>query len=804
MSVPATNDNSVGDLPDNSELIRIIPDVTGLSAYKAALAYAEAELYSLPVTDGKNPGSVVGKGWPEKSTIDPDLIEHYWDCDKPPGIAIHTGRSDLVVFDLDIDVLPAELDWLRTGLIQSSRSGVSDRGHYVFASTETFINGKLTLADGTQVGEIKSGNSVILVEPSPHPKADTEGGCYRWLSTGVVPELPEVARDYLTTGADGGDFDTKSATDEQVAAFIESTKDANDRPKALTALVGKLAKQPAGTRDCVRDTLRVAAGESRLNFYPYARAIAEVEKAARQSYVLRGESFDVHIGADAFASLVKNGVGRALARDIEDIRAEANRDYGDKAQRNADLVAGFAVQTVDQLDADLSDFWESSEAVRDLRQFAQARRVGPAAMLGNSLARVISAIPPNVVLPPTIGSHASLNLFVALVGRSGESKSASMGASADWLTVDPSCAPSKPGSGEGLAKCFAYFRRVPAANGNPATFGQAGKAWSVLAQIPEVDTLTATGGRAGGTMMSELRSAWSGERLGFDYAGDDKRILLAANRYRLCLVLGVQPLRSGPLFDDADGGTPQRFVWLPASDADVPAVRPDEPARLVLPRWPELRGNGVTDPSVALAGELANPADPSEYRVLYIPEAATSAIDANQVAVLRSDPDVDPLDGHRLLVRLKLAAALMALECRYDGVGDADWQRAGVLMALSDRTRQSARNELTAKAREANRSRGKAEGERALAAEEFRAEKADRDVDRVAEKIAKKLAEAGGSVSRSDLRRNGVNSRDRKYFDAAEALLLETGRIEKSLVNEGRGSGGSEGHVLALTEAVSK
>ena len=55
---------------------------------------------------------------------------------------------------------------------------------------------------------------------------------------------------------------------------------------------------------------------------------------------------------------------------------------------------------------------------------------------------------------------------------------------------------------------------------------QTGKRWSVLAQIAEVDALIATGSRNGSTIMSELRCGWSGERLGFDYAGQDKRIIL--------------------------------------------------------------------------------------------------------------------------------------------------------------------------------------------------------------------------------------------------------------------------------------
>ncbi|KAA0120827.1 hypothetical protein CIW51_05160 [Mycolicibacterium sp. P9-22] len=668
MVAPVTDQSADehGDQPDpvfNELACVAIPDVSGLSAYKAALAYADDGMYLLPVDpdDPKNPGSRVGKNWPAKSTRDPDTIEGYWDCDEPPLIAIHTGRSGLAAFDLDIDVLPDELAWMRSGRFQSTRIGDSERGHYVFASTKVFVSGKLTLTDGTHVGEIRSGNSVILTAPSRHAKADV-GGRYLWQTTGPVLELPDVARRYLrplTTGAVGSESAIQTGTQEQVAAFIKSTANADSRPNALTALVASIARQPSGTRDCVRDALRMAAGESRLGFYPYARAVAEIETAARESYAKRRESYDEHIGSAGYVALVANGVAQAMARDIDAIRREATRDYGDKRAQRAELAAGVQFRTeldglaatalpgdtASQLGSDLAQFWASSAELRDLRQFAQSRRVGPAAMLGNSLARVVAAIPPNVVLPPTIGSVAGLNLFVALVGRSGESKSASMGASADWLTVSPSYSPAKPGSGEGLAKCFASMQKMPGSNGNPPGFVQRGKAWSVLAQLPEVDTLIATGGRGGSTIMSELRSAWSGERLGLDYASEDKRITLCANRYRLCLVLGVQPLRSAPLFDDADSGTPQRFVWLPAGDHDAPISRPDEPARLVLPRWPELRSNGVTDPDVVLSSQLGIAADVSEYRVLAIPVAARELIDSNQFAVLRGDPSVDPLDG---------------------------------------------------------------------------------------------------------------------------------------------------------------
>ena len=272
------------------------------------------------------------------------------------------------------------------------------------------------------------------------------------------------------------------------------------------------------------------------------------------------------------------------------------------------------------------------------------------------------------MLPSIVGSVASLNLDVALVGRSGEAKSAAMRASADWLKAEPNYAPSKPGSGEGLAKCFAYKRKLPHGGG----WEQVGKQWSVLAMIPEIDTLTATAGRGGATIMSELRSAWSGERLGHDYAGEDKRIVLEEHRYRLCLVVGVQPLRAGHLFDDADAGTPQRFVWFTAIDDDMPDTEPDEPTGLTLGRWERTTGGngsgvgvvGLVDIDTARNRQLADTADPAHFEVLNVPDIARDEIKTVQRALRRGNANVDPLDGHRLLVALKIAAALMVLEGR--------------------------------------------------------------------------------------------------------------------------------------------
>jgi hypothetical protein len=70
----------------------------------------------------------------------------------------------------------------------------------------------------------------------------------------------------------------------------------------------------------------------------------------------------------------------------------------------------------------LEEFWDARPVLRHIRDFARARRVGPWALLGCVLVRVVAAVPPNVVLPAMIGGNASLNLFLGVVSVSGGGK----------------------------------------------------------------------------------------------------------------------------------------------------------------------------------------------------------------------------------------------------------------------------------------------------------------------------------------------------------------------------------------------
>jgi hypothetical protein len=69
------------------------------------------------------------------------------------------------------------------------------------------------------------------------------------------------------------------------------------------------------------------------------------------------------------------------------------------------------------------------------------------------LTRVIVAIAPHIQLPALVGGQMSLNLFLALVGRSGAGKDAALAIGDAAIGVGP-VEIRTPGSGEGIAHCF--------------------------------------------------------------------------------------------------------------------------------------------------------------------------------------------------------------------------------------------------------------------------------------------------------------------------------------------------------------
>lgn len=395
-------------------------------------------------------------------------------------------------------------------------------------------------------------------------------------------------------------------------------------------------------------------------------------------------------------------------------------------------------------------FWKTRPILQHIQQFARARLVAPWATLGSVLVHVVAATPPKIQLPATIGSEASLNLFVGLVGAAGAAKGASEKAARRAVDLDVRRAPVYPlGSGEGIAHMFMRNK------GGEAELHNA----NAVVTIQEIDTLASLKGRQASTIMPQLRQAAMGEQLGFFYVDESKRLMVPEHKYRLCLLAGIQPKRSGVLLseDEIDGGTPQRFVWLSCDDPDAPDEDPDEPAPILWepPNWSEL-------PTIGRGDE--------QRKVMPICDTARETIISARKARRRGDGEA--LDGHALLTRLKVAAALAILDGR-TSVTDDDWELAGAVMAESDEQRARCQKALREMTRIQNRRAGEAEAHRVVVVEErVGAEKLKRAVER----IRRALLRAGETgVSGSKLRAKVGELA--AYFEEAVEVLDLAGEI---------------------------
>jgi hypothetical protein len=141
----------------------------------------------------KHAGSVVGVGWPDKSSRDPKQIDSWFRPGTNYGIAVHLGKSGAIAFDVDDpSQIPNRLrEWIMLENVpfQSTRTNDPLRGHYIFATPEgsNYGNSKGLLKGAW--GEVRGKNGIVVVSPTPHSK-HAEGGQYVWKRTGIVPLLP--------------------------------------------------------------------------------------------------------------------------------------------------------------------------------------------------------------------------------------------------------------------------------------------------------------------------------------------------------------------------------------------------------------------------------------------------------------------------------------------------------------------------------------------------------------------------------------------------------------------------------------
>ncbi|WP_067977119.1 hypothetical protein, partial [Mycolicibacter icosiumassiliensis] len=396
------------------------------------------------------------------------------------------------------------------------------------------------------------------------------------------------------------------------------------------------------------------------------------------------------------------------------------------------------------IDPDLtkSFFLESdSDQLTKIYQWARARYAAPWAVFGSVLLRVSASTGPDVQLPGVIGGRASLNMMAVFVAVSGGGKGISD--STGRLALPADIHEEGLGSGQGISELFKEPK-------NPED-----RIDRAIFMVPEIDHLAALDAGQGNNTRATIKAAIMGERLGSKGASAATSRMVAPHTYRMCLSVAGQYGHCGVILDDATGGTPQRALWFPSTDPDMPADRIGDPAPLdsTIPSWAP-GADGVVE-------------------IAYGPAEITETIIAAHLARQRGEGDA--LDGHWMLLRCKVAALLAIMHGR-SVVSERDWELSAMVMQVSDITRQAVidHDRQAARAKVRERALSRAVGEEVID---------DRRLDVVKRRVLKVLT--NGRTARRDLMSRMGKREYRELLDSAIAELTADGRVSAVAAPQG-------------------
>lgn len=395
------------------------------------------------------------------------------------------------------------------------------------------------------------------------------------------------------------------------------------------------------------------------------------------------------------------------------------------------------------------DFWQSRTSLSTVYTAALAGMCSPWAVLACCAARALALVDPHIKLPAIIGSRGgSLNWFAMLAAESGGGKSTAMEIAEELIPHQVKTL--NLGSGEGLIEAFGE-RNDDGTVKDPVAGHR-----SILFSVDEIDSYSAVAGRSGSTVMPILRSAFTGGSLGFAYRKGNRLPVLPAHSYRMTLVCAAQPGRTRAMFADADGGTPQRFMWFPATDPRIAAVRPTFNSALYLPP--------VTDWQYPATLRV-----PSECEGLIVTTRASQA--RGETAALNS---------HALFAREKFAYALAILDGR-SAMDSEDWRLSGVAAAVSDAVRQWVLDQLAASEAEEARQKGRLQGVAKSAADIEKAVEDGALMARSIEKVSELLRKAGDDGLTGREVRRKLAARLQPFSEQALAVLQADGKAHANV-----------------------
>lgn len=785
-------------VPMGQQRLEPIPFVHNFAAISATSA-AAAGVPVIPLRPGtKLPLHATGGGHLEGSLRDPQTVldetaDFVAEFQSPPGWGIVTGGK-LVVLDLDGD---DAAQWLDT-LAEEHPEVATWRDATVRVRTARGLHLYGTIPESARVrnsaGKLGTGVDVrgkggyVVAPGTRHPSGawyslDTDAEANASAATDDPDPLLAIFHDMR---GEGDEFTVASVSALSVPdTLLDLMLDEAEETETSTSTT---------SRPAITDTT------ARRRFEGLVRTVQTVERGQGNAALNRAAGVTAALGierSEAEPRLVKAYLSRPTSEGHAARRREAlatiasgwrwGTEHPDKALRERPSTGSAPheerrarersarpdsdkVPVTDDPENTLDDlgeaFFESRAWLHRLRDFARARRVAPWALVGVVLARAAAAVPPSTVLPPTRGSVASLNTFVAICGDSGSGKSAVAEAARDFLVIEGGVEvlETAPGSGEGLIAAYV----IPKTTGSAVRMVQTRR--SVLLEVDEVQALGSLTARTASTLLPFLKSAWSGKLLATQNADPSRQRRVDPHNYRLAITAGVQPANASILLDDAAGGFPQRWLWLPTYDTGMiqRGVQVTEPPPF---KWKVPGGRAVIEADGTITLPLRS--------TMQLPAEAVDAI--LDAAVAQNRPigagapiGADALDGHALLARTKIAALLALLDGREIEVNSDDWMLAGIVMEVSDHTRGEiiAANAQTARV-DADR-RAERQGRSAAIAADAQTE--ERTV-RALRKLRELLAD-GDEHPEGGLRKKLRHYREE--FPEAVERLIEIGEVERT------------------------
>lgn len=416
-------------------------------------------------------------------------------------------------------------------------------------------------------------------------------------------------------------------------------------------------------------------------------------------------------------------------------------------------------------------FWKTRPVLSHIQTFARARLSSPWAVLGSVLVRTIAATPPNVVLPNIIGSVGSLNLFLANIAPSGGGKDAAKDVAnecIDFGLIEDQVV-RELGSGQGITAQYMNQQKVDGSQEKELRqFND-----SVIFTISEIDALSGHNKQQGAIVIPTLTAAWMSQELGGAYKDQTKDQPMKPHTYRLCLIANVQPERSFIIFEHKHLGLPQRFLWLPATDPDMPDVEPEcpSPLKIELPFGPRYQFDSSYK---------------AEREVLGICDSAAQQIKDDRRRAQRGEKENDnPLDSHTLFTREKVAAALALLDSRMD-INEEDWEIAGLIISKSLWTRKQAENTLTKLKAEQREAKKEEAVDIAQATEKgLQDQKRNRIAGNVLKRL-KQLTEEEGKATKSRINQS-ISAKDRQSLPDVISYLEEIDAIKIEITTNDKG-----------------